>query len=172
MGTEPAPRSMPSISSLPRSTLISSIAAIVLLVSVFFSWYTATVSVSGGNIIPSLASTSRSASASGWDTTDVAKLVALLALVAIAAWVTEVYADNVNLPWPAWMIAGACGALAALLVLFRIVSKPGGNISSVNFSIGSASVHASVSTAWGIWLSLIAAVGVCVGAYMAMREAA
>ena len=30
MGTEPAPRSMPSISSLPRSTLISSIAAIVL----------------------------------------------------------------------------------------------------------------------------------------------
>ena len=171
MGTEPAPRSTPSISSLPRSTLISAIAAIVLLVSVFFNWYTATVSVSGGSALPNIGNISRSQSASGWDSTDVAKLVALLALVAIAAWVIEVYATNVNLPWPAWMIAAGAGALAALLVLFRIVSKPGGNIDS-SFSFGSTSLHVDVGTALGIWLSLIAAVVVCVGAYMAMREAA
>jgi hypothetical protein len=121
---------------------------------VFFSWYTA--SVHEGPI-------SASASGSGWSTTDIAKLVALLALIAVAAWAVELFADNVNLPWPAWMIAGGCGALAILLVLYRIVSKPG------DFS-AAAAVGVSISLAWGIFLSLIAAVAVVVGAYMHMNE--
>jgi len=119
----------------------------VLLVSVFFSWYT--VSVHAGPL-------SISKSGSGWDTTDVAKLVALLALVALAVWAVELFADSVNLPWPAWMVSGACGALAILLVLYRIVSKPGE-------LGGSLPTGVSVGAAWGIYLSLIAAIAVVVG---------
>jgi len=139
---------------VPRSVWISAGGAFILLISVFFSWYTA--SVHEGPL-------SVSRSGSGWDTTDVAKLVALLALIALAVWAVELFAENVNLPWPAAMIAGACGALAAVLVLYRIVSQPG------DFS-GAAALGVSISTAWGIYLSLISAIVVVVGAYLNLKE--
>lgn len=152
------PASSPAASfdfaDVPRSVWISAGGALVLLISVFFSWYT--LSVHAGPL-------SISKSGSGWDTTDVAKLVALLALVALAVWAVELFAENVNLPWPAAMIAGACGVLAILLVLYRIVSKPGD-------LGGPLPTGVSVGTAWGIYLSLIAAIAVVVGAYMHMNE--
>jgi hypothetical protein len=152
------PASSPAASfdfaAVPRSVWISAGGALVLLISVFFSWYT--LSVHAGPL-------SISKSGSGWDTTDVAKLVALLALVALAVWAVELFAENVNLPWPAAMIAGACGVLAILLVLYRIVSKPGD-------LGGPLPTGVSVGTAWGIYLSLIAAIAVVVGAYMHMNE--
>jgi hypothetical protein len=149
-----APAASFDFAAVPRSVWVSVGGALVLLVSVFFSWYT--VSVHAGPL-------SISKSGSGWDTTDVAKLVALLALVALAVWAVELFADNVNLPWPAWMVSGACGALAILLVLYRIFSKPGE-------LGGSLPTGVSVGTAWGIYLSLIAAIAVVVGAYMHMNE--
>jgi hypothetical protein len=154
-----APRSSSPAASfdfaaVPRSVWISAGGAFVLLISVFFSWYT--LSVHAGPL-------SISKSGSGWDTTDVAKLVALLALVALAVWAVELFAESVNLPWPAAMIAGACGVLAILLVLYRIVSKPGD-------LGGPLPTGVSVGTAWGIYLSLIAAIAVVVGAYMHMNE--
>ena len=140
--------------AVPRSVWISAGGAFILLISVFFSWYTASVHVGSLSI---------SKSGSGWDTTDVAKLVALLALVALAVWAVELFANTTNLPWPAAMVAGACGALAILLVLYRIFSKPGelGGPLPTGVSVGSA---------WGIYLSLIAAIAVVVGAYLHMNE--
>jgi hypothetical protein len=158
--TATAPRSSSSSSTsfdfaaVPRSAWISAGGAFILLISVFFSWYT--VSVHAGPL-------SISKSGSGWDTTDVAKLVALLALVALAVWAVDLFADNVNLPWPPSIIAGACGVLATLLVLYRIVSKPGD-------LGGPLPTGVSVGTAWGIYLSLIAAIVVVVGAYLHMNE--
>lgn len=157
--TDAAPRSSSSAASfdfaaVPRSVWISAGGAFILLISVFFSWYT--VSVHAGPL-------SISKSGSGWDTTDVAKLVALLALVALAVWAIDLFADTVNLPWPPSMIAGACGVLATLLVLYRIVSKPGD-------LGGPLPTGVSVGTAWGVYLSLIAAIVVVVGAYLHMNE--
>jgi hypothetical protein len=164
---EPAPpayRSSPSgqvdFSSVSRSVWISAGGALVLLISVFFNWYTVEASVKIGNI-----NQSASASESGWDSGAAAKLVALLALIALAAWIVELFVPTFELPFPAWMIAGAAGALALLLVLLRIVDKPGGGA-----SINSPGIHASVGTAFGIWLALIAAIAVVVGAYLRMNE--
>jgi hypothetical protein len=146
--------------------LISGISAIVLLIAVFLDWYTATVSISGSGV----ANLSRSASESGWDATNAAKLVALLALVAIAAWAIEFYAKDVTLPVPALMIAGGAGALSALLVLYRIIRKPGG-AHSFSFSLPTAQLHVSVGTSFGIWLALLGSIGVVVGAYLRLQEA-
>jgi hypothetical protein len=161
----PAPSSAMSsfdVASVPRSVWISSGGALVLLISVFFSWYTATFSFGGR---------SASSSGSGWDTTDVAKLVFLCALVALVAWGLELFAPQVNLPFPAWMIAGGAGALAVLFVLFRILSKPGSDaVNAVNAFASASGAHFSIGTAWGIWLSLIAAIAVVVGAYLRMNE--
>lgn len=147
--------------AVPRSVWISLGGAVVLLISVFFSWYTASVSVAGN---------SGSTSESGWDSGSAAKLIALLALVAIVAWAVELFAPTVALPFPAWMIAGAAGALALLLVLFKIVSKPGGDSVGQFNALGIG--HVSIGTAWGIWLALLATIAVLVGAYLRMNESA
>jgi hypothetical protein len=157
----------PSLANIPRPIMISGLGAIVLLISVFLDWYSASVSVSGINV-PGLGSASQSVD--GWSATDVAKLVALLAVIAIAAWAVELFAKDVTLPAPAWQIAGGAGALAALLVLYRMVSKPHG-AHSESFTFSSASVHLNISNSFGIYLALIAAIATVVGAAMAMREA-
>jgi hypothetical protein len=156
----PTPAAGPSamsnfdFASVSRSVWISLGGAVVLLVSVFFSWYSVSVKNFG------------STGYSGWDATDVAKLVFLLALVAIAAWGVELFAPQIALPFPAWMIAGGAGALAILLVLFRILSKPGGSLNS-GFA---KALGVSVGTSFGIYLALIAAIAVVVGAYLRMNE--
>jgi hypothetical protein len=147
--------------------------ALILLLSVFFSWYTGKVTVSGsisGVLGNSLGS--RSSSVSGWDATDLAKLVFLLALIALAVWIVELFVEGVDLPVHAWSVAMVCGAVSILIVLYRIVEKPtGGFPTSGSFSLGAAGkVSWSVSAAWGLYLALLAAIAVVVGAYMAMKE--
>ena len=147
--------------AVPRSVWISAGGALVLLISVFFSWYTATASVSlaGGSI-------SRSASGSGWDSGSGAKLVFLLAVVILAVWAIDLFADNVTLPFPASIAALGLGALALLVVVIKFFSKPGGGDVT---SLG-GTVHFSVSVAWGLYVAILASIAVIVGAYMHMNE--
>lgn len=164
----PPPRARQSYTiggqTLSLGALVSLISAAVLLVSVFFNWYTFKVSINVAGF-----NQSRSASGSGWDATDVAKLVFLLALVGGAAIVVALFVPTVNLPWPSWMVSGTCGGLAVLLVLYRIISKPHeSDIGAINIG----GLHATIGTSYGIWLSLIAAVAMVVGAYLMMNEPA
>jgi hypothetical protein len=149
------------LAAVPRSVWISLGGGVVLLLSVFFDWYTLTVSIAGR---------SGSKSESGWDSDSTAKIIALLAIVIIAAWLVELFAQDVTLPFPAWMIAAAAGAVALLIVIYKIVSKPAsdeiGRFNALGFG------HASVGTAWGIWLALASTVAVLIGAYMRMNERA
>jgi hypothetical protein len=156
-----APAASFDFAAVPRSVWISAGGALVLLVSVFFSWYTATASVS----VPGGESISRSASGSGWDSGGGAKLVFLLALVILAVWVIDLFADNVDLPVPAAMVALVLGGLALLIVVIKFFSKPGSDISSFG-----GTVHFSVSVAWGLYVAILAAIAVLVGAYMHMNE--
>jgi hypothetical protein len=166
-GSEPPAPATPSspvasvdFTVVPRSVWISAGGALVLLISVFLSWYNASASITIGNV-----KQSASASESGWNSGAGGKLVALLALVALAAWVIELFVENVQLPFPGWMIAGGAGALAIVVILFKIVSKPGGSV-----SFDAPGIHASVGTAFGIWIALLAAIAVVVGAYLRMTE--
>ena len=105
----PSTTSAPSfdLSTVSRSVWISAGGALVLLISVFLSWYTATASIKVANV-----SQSFSASESGWNSGAAAKFVALLALIALA----------------------------------------------------------SVGTTYGVWIALLAAIAVVVGAYLRMTE--
>ena len=166
--TAAAPRSSApaagfDVAAVPRSVWISAGGALVLLISVFFSWYTATASVSlpGG-----AGSLSRSASGSGWDSGDGAKLVALLALVILAVWAVDLFADNVTLPFPASLVALVLGAVALLVCVTKFFSKPGGP----DLTSFGGTLHFSVSVAWGLYVAIVAAIAVVVGAYMHMNE--
>jgi hypothetical protein len=162
-----APRPSSSAASfdfaaVPRSVWISAGGALVLLLSVFFSWYTATASVS----VPGGATISRSASGSGWDSGDGAKLVFLLALVILVVWAIDLFADSVTLPFPASMVALVLGAVALLVVVIKFFSKPGGG----DVSSFGGTLHFSVSVAWGLYVAVLASIAVVVGAYLHMNE--
>ncbi|MGZ4431269.1 MAG: hypothetical protein ACXVYV_06430, partial [Gaiellales bacterium] len=109
MSSEPGRSTSVDFSQVPRSAWISGGGALVLLVSVFLSWYTVKINIPN---IPNVPNVNASTSVSGWDATDVARLVGLLALIALAAWVIELFVPTAQLPFPAWMIAGACGGLS------------------------------------------------------------
>jgi hypothetical protein len=79
--------------------------------------------------------------------------------------VIDLFVPNVELPFGVWLIAGGAGAISILFVLYKLVSKPGGNV-----SVDVPGVHASVGTAYGIWVALLAAIAVVVGAWLSMTE--
>ena len=128
--------------SVSRATWIAAGGALILFISVFLSWYGA--SIAGFSV-----------SVSGWDSVDVAKLVALLALIVIAALVIEMFVPTVTLPVPASLIIIAAGGLAVLLVLVKIVDKPGGD---------------GIGLKYGIFVALIAAAATTYGGYLKMSE--
>jgi hypothetical protein len=136
--------------SVPTAVWISAGGALVLLISVFLNWYSGSVKIANISI---------GGSENGWDSGVLAKLVALLALVALAVWVIELFFPDVTLPAPAWMIAGGAGAISLLFVLIKVIDKP---------SSGSSAV--SVSLSFGIWLALVSAIAVVAGAYLRMNE--
>ena len=170
MNESPARSAGFDASSVSRGAWISIAGAVVLLISVFLDWYSGTVSVTGVSI--SGFSGSESKSISGVDATDVAWLVFILAAIALIAWGIELFAEGVTLPYPAWLVAGVCGAFAAVLVLFRIVDKPGGlgTTGSGSFSFGNGKISWSVGTSFGIWLALLAAIAMAVGGYLMLNE--
>lgn len=127
--------------SVPRSVWISAAGAAVLLFSVFFTWYK--VDTAFGSF-----------GGSGWDSVDTAKLVFLIALVVLAAWVVELFVPTVTLPVPASMVALGGGGIAALLVLLKMIDKPVDGL----------------SLGWGIFLALLAAIATAVGGYLRMNE--
>ena len=128
--------------SVSRATWIAAGGALILFISVFLSWYG--VSVAGYSV-----------SGSGWDTVDTAKLVALLALIALAALVIEMFVPTVTLPLPASLIVIGAGGLSVLLVLLKIIDKPGSGL----------------GLKYGIFVALIAAAATTYGGYLKMSEA-
>lgn len=158
-------------SSISRGAWIAIGGAVVLLISVFLNWYTASVSITGSGVA-GLSNLSRSGSASGVDATDVAWIVFFLAVIALVAWVIELWVEGVTIPYPAWLITGVCGALSVLLVLYRIIDKPSGagTNSSGSLTFGNSKLSWSIGTSFGIWLALIASIAMLVGAYLVLNE--
>jgi hypothetical protein len=124
-------------STVSRATWIAAGGALILFISVFLSWY----SYAGFSF-------------DGWSHVDTAKLVALLALIALAALVIEMFVPTITLPLPASLIVIGVGGLAVLLVLLKIVDKPASQL----------------SLAYGIFVSLIAAAVTTYGGYLKMNE--
>jgi hypothetical protein len=134
--------------TVSRGTWVAAAGSLILLISCFLSWYSVSVSGFGA-----------SGKVSGWDATDLSKLIALLALAGLVIIGLELFATNVSLPYPSSLILIGIGALSTLLVLFRIIDKPD----------APSPVH--VGLAYGIILALIAAIAIAVGGYLKMSEA-
>src|SRR4051795_12956987 len=99
--------------SVTRGTWVAAVGALILLISVFLSWYEASVSIIH-------------VTQNGWDSGGLGKLTALLALIALVVIGIELFADNVTLPFPSSLVLVGIGGLSFLLVLIKLFDKPDG----------------------------------------------
>jgi hypothetical protein len=150
------------VSRLRRSDRIIGGSAVAFLIFLFiFKWY-------GGSASSSVGGVSFSSSANGWHTFTNSRwiwlitIVVALASVAISAGMFELKSPI----QPGVLVAGL-GALSTILILYRIVHHPSGGASS---SFGAVHVSYSYGIKIGIWLGLIAAVGVTYGGYLGMQD--
>ena len=131
---------------------IAAVSGAVLLVALFLPWYGLEVNV------PGLAG---SGSASAWEALGFIDI--LLFLVAVVAIGVPVAKATGSLPddVPGPLLVLAAGGLAVLLVLFRLIDMP----------TPDGGIGLDFSRKFGIFLGLVAAVGVAYGGWRANEEA-
>jgi hypothetical protein len=145
---------------VPRGALIAGISGVLLFIFMFLSWFGAP---DAGVITPAGQELDFSglAEAAGVDTTlnawqafDFIDLVMLLAIIAaIGLLVMSAMGTSINLPVAASAIVTALGALATLLVLYRIIDPV-----------------FDADREFGLFLGLLACAGIAVGGWLAMQE--
>jgi hypothetical protein len=137
--------------------MVAGIGGAVLILSLFLDWY----SLKGKG----LAASAGSEGLSGWEALGfIDILLFLIGLIAIAVAVLRA-ANSMprQLPASPGLIVLALGALAVLLVLFRIVS-------SGDFGHPEVSNFIDSSPAFGIFISLLSAIAVAVGGWLTWNE--
>lgn len=148
-------------SKLRFGEVVAAASAVALFVFMFFSWYGVKVDFGGGpggEIAKSIVKSSGvDTTVSAWkafDTTDLFLL--LVVIVAIGLAVLTAAQVSVALPVTASVVTTALGALATLLVLYRILNQPGPN-DLIEVKIGA-------------YLGLVACAGIAIGGWQSMRE--
>jgi hypothetical protein len=137
---------------------IAGVSAILLFIFMFFDWFGVEISGEGGSV-----SFGSGAGGSAWDALDfipiVLVVVIVVALINVALRLSE---SDYEPPISMNVAVAVLGGLAVLLILYRIVSPPSFG------SFGGVSVDGTVE--FGIFLGLLAAIGVAFGGYRGMQE--
>ena len=138
--------------------MVAGASGLALCIVMFFPWYGIKAEFEGlGDI--------EGANANAWEIFSfIDILLFLVALVAIGmALARAAGAMPADLPAPAGMIVAVAGAVAVLLILFRLISAPDPEFTGDSVDLGRKI---------GIFLGLIAALGITFGGYTAMNERA
>lgn len=133
--------------------LVSAIAGIVLIISLFLTWYGAPDIV---NQFAAQAGVDTGANA--FSSTDIAGLYLLVVgVIAIIPAALDIFDLEIELPVAPGMVILVAGAIGVLWILLRIVDKPG-------------AAGVSVSLGIGIWIGLIAAAAVTAGGFLQRQD--
>jgi uncharacterized membrane protein YhaH (DUF805 family) len=145
-------------SKLSTGEKVAAVSAVLLFIFMFFDWFGVEVSGAGG-----FSGSVPGAGGSAWDALNFIPIVLLIAIVAAVGVAVLRLTDSAWEP-PVSMnaVVAALGGLSVLLILFRIIDPPSFG------SFGGVSVDGTVE--FGIFLGLIAAVGIAYGGYLAMKE--
>jgi hypothetical protein len=141
-------------SRLRFGDLIAAGDGLLLIISLFLNWYT--VSAKGSVVDFSI-------SGSGWETLGfIDILLFLIGVIAIIiAGLRALGKMPASLPASPGLIVLVLGGLATLLVLYRLIDTPGAGANSDLVDVGRA---------FGIFVALIAALGVTLGGWMTWNE--
>jgi len=146
---------------LGRGEMIAAVSAIALLLIMFiFSWF----GVDFGDDQFGLAETAGDTTANAWVAFSFIDIILFVSiLVAIGVAVLSANAQSVNLPVAGSALVAGLGILCVLLILYRIIDPPSEGDIPDGFDI-------SISREIGVFLGLIAAVGIAYGGYLGMKE--
>jgi hypothetical protein len=148
------------ISRLRRADWIVGGGAVFLFIFLFFfKWFGGSVSgaLQGGGL-------NAGSSSTGWDTFTNSRWIWLITIiVALGSVVLVAGQRKLDIPIQPGVIVAGLGALATLLILYRIIHHPHASASFGGF-------HASYGIKIGIWLGLIAAAAITYGGYLQMQE--
>ena len=137
---------------LTTGDIVAGVGGIVLLISLFLPWYGVSVDVAGF---------SASESGSGWEALGFIDILLFLISVAAIGIVAARAAGALPADLPAPVILLGLGALAVLLVLFRIIDIPAGDVPD----------GVDLSRKVGIFIALIGAAAVAYGGWRTNTEA-
>jgi hypothetical protein len=129
-------------SRLTPGDMIAGVGGIVLLISLFLPWYGVSVDVAGF---------SASESATGWEVLSFIDILLFLCAVVAIAVVAARAAGSLPPDVPAGVVLLAVGALALLLVLFRIIDIP---------APGDVPDEVDLSRKIGVFIALIASAAI------------
>jgi hypothetical protein len=136
--------------------LIAAVSGVVLFISLFLTWYERSSEGALGGGFPSL-------SYSGWESLGlIENLLLLAALAAVALAVLKAFGLQPQLPVSPGLVVLVLGAVAVLLVLYRLLDTPSGLFEDVP----GIDVERSV----GPFVALAAALGVTLGGWMAWND--
>jgi hypothetical protein len=139
---------------------IAGASAVLLFIDMFLAWYSG-VDVSA-NVLGRSVSRTVGGDVSAWSAFGLLDLFLLLViLVTLALVVLKATQRSPALPVAASVIVTALGALAFLLVLFRVIDPP-----NADYGFGSASANVT----YGIFLGLILTAGIAYGGFRSMKE--
>lgn len=137
---------------------ISAASGILLFVFMFFDWFG--VEVSG---VPGFSGTISGGGGSAWDALDVIPIFLVIAIVAaVGVAVIRLTDADVEPPISLNTIVAVLGAIAFLLILYRIVDPPGAG------EVPGISIDTTLEI--GVFLGFLSAAGIAYGGYSAMRE--
>jgi len=139
-------------SRLTTGDIIAGVGGIVLLISLFLPWYGVSVDVAGF---------SASESGSGWEALGFIDILLFLIAIAAIGIVAARAAGVLPADLPAPVILLGLGALAVLLVLFRIIDIP---------VDGDIPDEVDLSRKAGIFIALIASAAVAYGGWRTNTE--
>lgn len=144
--------------------MIAGVSGLALFVFMFLPWYgaKATLNLGGANI-----SASASDNVDAWGAFSFIDVLLFLAAVIAVAMVVARAAGAVpaDLSVPPGLIVAIAGAVAVILILYRLIDAPGVDVSGLG-------VNLDITRKIGIFLGLIAAAGIAFGGYTAMNERA
>jgi hypothetical protein len=136
---------------LTTGDMIAGVGGIVLLIALFLPWYGVSADVAGVSV---------SVSGSGWEVLGfIDILLFLIAVVAIAV-VAGRATNRLPAEVPGSLVLLGLGALAVLLVLFRIIDIPAGDVPD----------SVDLSRKIGIFIALIGAAAVAYGGWQSNAE--
>ena len=128
---------------------VAAAGGVALLATMFFDWYAVVVGVEPGLEL--------SAGFDAWESFDAIDLVlALVAALAIALAVLQATQRSPALPVATGVLTTVLGAVAVLLVAYRIVNQPGDN--------------EFVEVRAGAWLGLAATLAIAAGGWASLRD--
>jgi len=140
------------LSRLRQGDLVAGVGGVVLLVVMFLDWYSA-----GGSATFQGQDIDISLGFNAWQAFSITDLIlALTALSGIALAVLTASRRSPALPVALSVITTTLGALATLLVFYRILNQPGPN----DF----------VEVKFGAFLGFLAVLAVAAGGYLSMRD--